>query len=1372
SHASGTITTDGNLVLDITGTPSTDGTASFEVTIGGITETFTLTVEPAPIIATIRCSTSKPKFFGDNLVENVVIPNDNNTYIRVRYTGGNNKVFNSESISSTGVTGLTATVASGTLATGNGEVLFIISGTPSSSGTATFPISFLGVSNSSCQGGELDVTVDPAPVAINNLNCGSSSILNPNTIDLTDATTLTSGDNYQVRIPFTITSAGVHSAISISSTGVTGLTATAASGTITSDGNLDLTITGTPSGDGTASFALSLGGQSCSFDLTVTIAPTPTISNIRCSTSKPKFFGNTLVENTLVPNDNNTYIRVRYADGNGLAFGSESISSTGVTGLTATVAAGTLATGNGEVEFIISGTPSGSGTATFPISFLGVSNSSCQGGELDIPVSSAQLVLATLNVGSMSILNPNSIILDDTATLVSNNNYQVSIPFTVTNAGNHPAISVASTGVTGLTASHASGTITTDGNLVLDITGTPSTDGTASFEVTIGGITETFTLTVVPAPIIATIRCGTSKPKFFGNSLIDNSAVPNDNNTYIRVRYTSGNGKAFNSESITSTGVTGLTATVAAGTLATGNGEVLFIISGTPSGSGTATFPISFLGVSNSSCQGGVLAVPVDEAQLVVNNLNCGSSSILNPNTIDLTDATTLTSGDNYQVRIPFTITSAGVHSAISISSTGVTGLTATASAGTVTSNGNLDLDITGTPSSDGTASFALSYGGQSCTFTLTITTAPTPIITSIRCSTSKPKFFGNTLVENTLVPNDNNTYIRVRYAGGNGLAFGSESITSTGVTGLTATVAAGTLAIGNGEVLFIISGTPSGSGTATFPISFLGVSNTGCQGGELDVIVDAIPPIITGIRCSGNKPTYLGAAITEGDNILSSANNRIRVRYEGGNGADFSSESINSTGVTGLTATVASGSLANGNGEVLFIISGTPSSSGNAVFPISFLGVNSTCDDGNITLPIVSATPPALPSNITLTAGQKSYIASIYDTDYLPYTAPSGVAGTGALNAGNPSGEPTINVQGKLTTAGVTVRIPYVVTGGGSVTLQAFSQTRTVISAHVQGSAGASNNGGGNPVDVQFSYGTQTVSGTGFINAKIKSVGTTLKAVKLDINKGIGTDLGILLAEFTIATNSTGGTGNIQLKDIPGIPDRRFGEITTQGGVSGQFHNNLYLPIQATDGRIWLNNNLGANYADLSHDNFNPAQSALTKSDHNAYGSLYQWGRYSDGHELIDYTNGTTGTGVNGIIGGPIPTPTPNHNLFVKPSLNDWLSTVNNSLWQGVNGQNNPCPEGFRLPDNDEFSALMTALNFDNTGFSSSHVVKFPFPGFRVNISSTAGGINMESFQGYYQTSTVLSGGTTIRVHHLNEGHNMSQGAKKGGWSVRCIQD
>lgn len=62
-----------------------------------------------------------------------------------------------------------------------------------------------------------------------------------------------------------------------------------------------------------------------------------------------------------------------------------------------------------------------------------------------------------------------------------------------------------------------------------------------------------------------------------------------------------------------------------------------------------------------------------------------------------------------------------GTYGPISVASTGVTGLTASATAGTFAASGTITLAISGTPSSIGTASFTLTLGGRTCSFTVDI---------------------------------------------------------------------------------------------------------------------------------------------------------------------------------------------------------------------------------------------------------------------------------------------------------------------------------------------------------------------------------------------------------------------------------------------------------------------------------------------------------------------------------------------------------------------------------------------------------------------------------------------------------------------------
>lgn len=96
------------------------------------------------------------------------------------------------------------------------------------------------------------------------------------------------------------------------------------------------------------------------------------------------------------------------------------------------------------------------------------------------------------------------------------------------------------------------------------------------------------------------------------------------------------------------------------------------------------------------------------------------------------------------------------------------------------------------------------------------------------------------------------------------------------------------------------------------------------------------------------------------------------------------------------------------------------------------------------------------------------------------------------------------------------------------------------------------------------------------------------------------------------------------------------------------------YITVLGADGNIWLDRNLGA------------TQVATAFNDYRAYGSLFQWGRGADGHQLITYTSATAGTPVNGNTSTLSTTDIPGDALFIKAPLTpfDWRSPQNVNLW------------------------------------------------------------------------------------------------------------
>ena len=503
--------------------------------------------------------------------------------------------------------------------------------------------------------------------------------------------------------------------------------------------------------------------------------------------------------------------------------------------------------------------------------------------------------------------------------------------------------------------------------------------------------------------------------------------------------------------------------------------------------------------------------------------------------------------------------------------------------------------------------------------------------------------------------------------------------------------------------------------------------------------------PSISALDCNGS---INNGTLTDG--VAASSVSSI-ISYTGGNGSTHTGQIVTSTGVAGLTATLTAGNFATGAGTLTYNITGTPSGVGTASFAINIGG--KTC---SLTRTVVA--PITIPATITLAQDRVYMIASVYDQDYLPYTAPTGAATTNTQAADNSNEATTVNVQGTITTAGVTIKIP--VTATGSNTLPAYSTTITIPASMTED---------GISRDLTLSWAAQAyTSGTTLINATIAAVGGTLNAKKLDINAGIGNDaLGVLMGQFTYPYNNAGNMTTYSVRDIAGIPDKMFG--LPDNNSNSTTHMMLYLPTVAEDGNIWLNNNLGAHYANINHASFNPAQQATSATDYLAYGSLFQWGRKGDGHELITYTGATTGTAVNGTTSTNSDAPADALFILEPNSPYDWRSSQSNTLWATEASANNPCPVGFRVPTETEQNTLVTAASITNSASAASSTLKFTVPGNREDSNGALYGVG---YYGRYWSSTVS--GTNARSLHFSStaAYTNYVSSRARGYTVRCLKD
>jgi hypothetical protein len=182
---------------------------------------------------------------------------------------------------------------------------------------------------------------------------------------------------------------------------------------------------------------------------------------------------------------------------------------------------------------------------------------------------------------------------------------------------------------------------------------------------------------------------------------------------------------------------------------------------------------------------------------------------------------------------------------------------------------------------------------------------------------------------------------------------------------------------------------------------------------------------------------------------------------------------------------------------------------------------------------------------------------------------------------------------------------------------------------------------------------------------------------------------------------------------------------------------------VTSITGEIWMDRNLGA------------SQVATDSFDVNSYGDLYQWGRAADGHQCR--TSDTTSTLSN--------SDTPVDGKFIT-SDTDWRNPSNDNLWQGVNGTNNPCPNGYRLPTAAEWTEERNRYGIGITPAFDSPL-KLPAAGYR----NKSNGQSVVEGLGYYWSSTVIS--TNAKVFQFWSGGGSDTGSyfRARGGSVRCIK-
>ena len=340
----------------------------------------------------------------------------------------------------------------------------------------------------------------------------------------------------------------------------------------------------------------------------------------------------------------------------------------------------------------------------------------------------------------------------------------------------------------------ASGTASATGNrtLALRAYGTPEGAGVFNYTARENGGTQTCSFTVGYAAA-ATFNCNTVSNNLPTNLV--NGTNYSAGGFSVTVPYTAGNGGSYTATTVGP--VNGLTLTRTAGTYNAAGGNVVYNLSGTYTG---VTGQSILFVLPESGC-----TVIAKAATYVSSSLNCtGPLNGVYQKDRPLTSANTKT--------ISINVASTGGYS---ITSNLVNGVIFKAR-GSFTTTGpqTVVLTATGIPTNSVTTVFytyALSLGGQTCSFGVNVTPA-----VAFKCDQAVLSF-DNTTFFNPTGDLINGTYYSgtytLPYIAGNGQPYAAATVGP--VSGISLTRASGTYGFGGGNVVYTLDGSYSGNKTS-----------------------------------------------------------------------------------------------------------------------------------------------------------------------------------------------------------------------------------------------------------------------------------------------------------------------------------------------------------------------------------------------------------------------------------------------------------------------------------------------------------------------------------------------------------------------------
>jgi uncharacterized protein (TIGR02145 family) len=940
-------------------------------------------------------------------------------------------------------------------------------------------------------------------------------------------------------------------------------------------------------------------------------------------------------------------------------------------------------------------------------------------------VCSASATLADLSCGTST----------QTGTLTSGtaaSGVSISVPYTGGNGGSYAAQSISSTGVVGLTATLAAGTLANGaGSLTYTITGTPTSSGTATFALTLGGQSCSVTISVGAVGAQGQFPAGTV---FCAGA----TAVVDVTNPTT--------GRIWMDRNL------GATEVAASSTYQNAFGDLYQW--GRPADGHqcrTSTTTATQSSIDQPVNGNFILSVvaPNDWRNPQNSNLWQGVNGVNNPcpngyriPTYAELEAERVSWNQNNQVGAfasPLKLTLAGQRDNTgSVLQVGTYGFYW----GSSVPNSNANIIYFG---GGGASNANISSGSRASGYSVRCIKEIAAAIGALNC--------GSLIQTGTLTLGTpaSGVSISVPYTGGNGGSYVAQSISSTGVVGLTATLSAGNLAAGAGSLVYTITGTPATSGTANFAITLGGQS---CS--LIATIFASQPQFPAGVVFCAGATTVI--------DVTNPVTGKIWMdRNMGANQVATSSTDVNSYGdlyqwgrradghqcrTSPLTGTNGEQSSidqpANGN----FILAPSAPydwrSPQNANLWQGVNGVNNPCPSGY-----------RIPTETEINAERNSWL---YTNSVGAFASPLKwpLAGSRSGNSG------TYGYYWSSTVNGTDSRYLFFYSSNVSITdgnrANGFSvrcikdfvgsistlncgssiHTNTLTSGIAANNVSISvpytgGNGG--------SYAAQSISSTGVVGLTATvSVGNFTNSSGSVMYIITGTPSTSGTASFAITVG--GQSCSITIEVFAFQQQFPAGSVFCPSGVT-----TVVDVTNPTTGQIWMDRNLGA------------SQVATSSSDVNSYGDLYQWGRRADGHQCRTSPTTPTLSSVD----------QPTHgNFILANSPYDWRSPQNANLWQGVNGVNNPCPSGYRIPTETEINAERISWSVNTSVGAFGSPLKWPLAGYREYGNSALS--NVGSF-GYYWTSTV-NGSNSRYLRFYSSSAGMLDYYRAYGLTVRCIKN